>query len=99
MTVPIHIARQWKLKAGDRLVVRSSDEGILIYPHYWAPYSQGAWRLHRARARAAREAAAQAKAASQRSLTFPISSITCASVRPEDLRTWKLWSAPSTQCI
>lgn len=94
MTIPVHIVRQWKLKAGDRLVLRSSDEGILIYPHYWMPYSHRAWRARRARARAERaaerEAAAQARAARQRSLTPPISSITCASVRPDDFRTWKL---------
>jgi hypothetical protein len=69
---------------------RSSDEGILIYPHYWAPYGRHARRLQRARARAEREAAAQARAATQRSATSPISSITFASVRPDDLRTWKL---------
>ncbi len=99
ITVPCHIVRQWKLKAGDRLVLRSSDEGILIYPHYFMPYSHRAWRARRAQARADREAAAQARAASQRSATSPISSTTCASVRPDDLRTWKLWSAPSSQCI
>ena len=99
VTVPCHIVRQWKLKAGDRLLVRSSDEGILIYPRYFAPYSARAWRARRAQARAAREATAQAKADNQPALASPISSITCASVRPDDLRTWKLWSAPSTQCI
>jgi antitoxin component of MazEF toxin-antitoxin module len=90
ITVPCHIVRQWKLTAGDRLVVRSGDEGILIYPRYFVPYSGRARRARRAQARAEREAEAQARAASQRSATSAISSITCASVRPDDLRTWKL---------
>lgn len=90
MTIPVHVVRKWKLEPGQRLVVRTTDEGILLYPRYFMPYSR---RILREKRRA------QANAANQRALTSPISSITCASVRPEDLRTWKLWSAPSTQCI
>ena len=90
MTIPRHVVRRWNLERGQRLVVRSTDEGILLYPRYFMPYSRELRRKKRL---------AQAKADNQPALTSPISSITCASVRPEDLRTWKLWSAPSTQCI
>jgi hypothetical protein len=40
MTIPSYIARHWKLEPGARLVVRSTDEGVLLYPRYWAPYSR-----------------------------------------------------------
>src|SRR5687768_2369804 len=39
ITIPRHIVRHWKLEAGARLVLRSTDEGILLYPRYFAPYS------------------------------------------------------------
>lgn len=38
MTIPRYIARHWKLEAGMRLVVRSTDRGILLYPRYFLPY-------------------------------------------------------------
>jgi hypothetical protein len=38
MTIPRYIARHWKLEPGVRLVVRSTDRGILLYPRYFIPY-------------------------------------------------------------
>ena len=32
LTVPRYIARKWRLEPGHRLIVRSTDEGILLYP-------------------------------------------------------------------
>jgi hypothetical protein len=40
MTIPSHIVRHWKLEPGVRLVVRSTAEGVLLYPRYWGPYRQ-----------------------------------------------------------
>jgi hypothetical protein len=42
VTVPRYVVRHWKLEAGMRLVVRSTDRGILLYPRYFLPYSQAA---------------------------------------------------------
>ena len=39
ITVPRYIVRHWKLEAGMRLVVRSTDQGILLFPRYFLPYS------------------------------------------------------------
>lgn len=39
ITIPRYIVRRWKLEAGMRLVVRSTDRGILLYPRYFLPYS------------------------------------------------------------
>jgi len=38
MTIPRYIARHWKLEPGVRLIVRSTDRGILLYPRYFLPY-------------------------------------------------------------
>ena len=43
MTIPRHIVRHWKLEPGARLVVRSTDEGVLLYPRYFLPYADTAW--------------------------------------------------------
>ena len=40
ITIPRYVVRRWKLKAGMRLVVRSTDQGIRIYPRYFLPYSR-----------------------------------------------------------
>ncbi|MGQ0712828.1 MAG: AbrB/MazE/SpoVT family DNA-binding domain-containing protein [Gemmatimonadaceae bacterium] len=42
MTIPRYIARHWKLEPGVRLVVRSTDKGILLYPRYFLPYAPDA---------------------------------------------------------
>ena len=34
MTIPRFIVRKWKLEPRARLIVRSTDEGILLYPRY-----------------------------------------------------------------
>ena len=47
MTVPRYIVRHWKLEAGMRLVVRSTDRGVLLYPRYFLPYSRESRRLTR----------------------------------------------------
>jgi hypothetical protein len=39
MTIPRHIVRDWKLEPGVRLVLRSTDEGVLLHPRYFLPYS------------------------------------------------------------
>jgi antitoxin component of MazEF toxin-antitoxin module len=39
MTIPRYIARHWKLEPGTRLIVRSTDRGVLLYPRYFLPYS------------------------------------------------------------
>ena len=39
LTIPRYIARHWKLEPGMRLVVRSTQYGILLYPRYFLPYS------------------------------------------------------------
>jgi hypothetical protein len=41
MTIPRYIVRHWKLEPGVRLVVRSTDRGILLYPRYFIPYVAG----------------------------------------------------------
>jgi hypothetical protein len=38
MTVPVHIVRKWKLRPGAALVLRSTDEGILLYPSFFGPF-------------------------------------------------------------
>ena len=43
MTVPRYIVRHWNLEPGARLVVRSTDEGVLLYPRYFAPYVDPGW--------------------------------------------------------
>ena len=40
ITIPRYIVRHWKLKAGMRLVVRSTDARDLLYPRYFLPYSR-----------------------------------------------------------
>ena len=40
ITIPRYIVRRWKLEPGMRLVVRSTDRGILLYPRYFLPYSR-----------------------------------------------------------
>jgi antitoxin component of MazEF toxin-antitoxin module len=45
VTIPRYIVRHWKLEAGMRLVVRSTDRGILLFPRYFLPYS--GWPRHR----------------------------------------------------
>jgi antitoxin component of MazEF toxin-antitoxin module len=42
VTIPRYIVRHWKLEAGMRLVVRSTNQGILLYPRYFLPYSSAA---------------------------------------------------------
>jgi antitoxin component of MazEF toxin-antitoxin module len=49
MTIPRYIARHWKLEPGARLIVRSTQEGILLYPRYFLPYSRSASRSARTR--------------------------------------------------
>ena len=44
VTIPRYIVRHWKLEAGMRLVVRSTDQGILFYPRYFLPYGSGRLR-------------------------------------------------------
>ena len=39
ITIPRYIVRHWKLETGMRLVVRSTEHGILLYPRYFLPYS------------------------------------------------------------
>lgn len=39
VTIPRYIVRHWKLEAGMRLVVRSTDRGILLFPRDFLPYS------------------------------------------------------------
>ena len=34
LTMPRYIVRQWRLKAGDNLLVRSTEEGILLSPRF-----------------------------------------------------------------
>jgi antitoxin component of MazEF toxin-antitoxin module len=43
ITIPRYIARHWQLEPGARLVVRSTDEGVLLYPRYFAPYVDRTW--------------------------------------------------------
>jgi len=43
MTIPRHIVRHWKLEPGARLVLRATDEGVLLYPRYFLPYSDTSW--------------------------------------------------------
>lgn len=38
ITIPRYIARKWKLEPGTRLVVRSTDQGILLFPRYFIPF-------------------------------------------------------------
>lgn len=38
MTVPHTVVREWKLQAGARLLIRATDEGILLYPAYFGPF-------------------------------------------------------------
>ena len=38
LTVPRYIVRHWKLEPGARLIVHSTDRGILLYPRYFLPY-------------------------------------------------------------
>ena len=52
VTIPRYVVRQWKLEAGMRLVVRSTNQGILLYPRYFLPYSS---RLRHDRAPQRRE--------------------------------------------
>ena len=40
ITIPRHIVRHWKLEAGALLVIRTTDEGILLYPRYFFPYTE-----------------------------------------------------------
>jgi antitoxin component of MazEF toxin-antitoxin module len=39
LTVPRNVVRHWKLHAGAALVVRSTDNGILLFPRYTLPYT------------------------------------------------------------
>ncbi|MFN2566876.1 MAG: hypothetical protein ABR499_17905 [Gemmatimonadaceae bacterium] len=41
LTIPRYIVRCWNLEPGARLVVRSTDEGVLLYPRYFLPYRPG----------------------------------------------------------
>lgn len=43
-TVPRNVVRRWKLEAGQLLVVRSTQEGVLLYPRYSLPYITDARR-------------------------------------------------------
>ena len=36
MTIPKHIVRAWKLEHGTRLVVQTTDQGILLFPRFFA---------------------------------------------------------------
>jgi antitoxin component of MazEF toxin-antitoxin module len=38
MSLPRNIVRNWKLEAGARLIVRTTENGILIFPRYSLPY-------------------------------------------------------------
>jgi hypothetical protein len=38
LTVPRYIVRHWKLKPGARLIVVSTDKGVLLYPRYFLPH-------------------------------------------------------------
>jgi antitoxin component of MazEF toxin-antitoxin module len=40
MTIPNHIVRAWKLEHGTRLVVQSTDQGILLFPRFFASLIQ-----------------------------------------------------------
>jgi hypothetical protein len=40
MTIPKHIVRAWKLEHGTRLVVQSTDQGILLFPRFFASLIQ-----------------------------------------------------------
>lgn len=42
VTIPRYIVRHWELEAGMRLIVRSTNRGILLYPRYFLPYSSRA---------------------------------------------------------
>jgi antitoxin component of MazEF toxin-antitoxin module len=52
ITIPRYIVRHWKLEAGMRLVVRATNQGILLFPRYFLPYSG---RLRHRRAKPERE--------------------------------------------
>jgi len=52
VTIPRYIVRHWTLEAGMRLVVRSTNQGILLFPRYFLPYSN---RLRHRRASQRRE--------------------------------------------
>jgi hypothetical protein len=41
MTIPRHIVRAWKLEHGTRLAVQSTDQGILLFPRFFAPFVEG----------------------------------------------------------
>jgi hypothetical protein len=41
MTVPRHVVRAWKLEHGTRLVVQSTDHGILLFPRFFLPFVKG----------------------------------------------------------
>jgi antitoxin component of MazEF toxin-antitoxin module len=43
MTIPRYIVRHWNLEPGSRLVIRSTDEGVLLYPRYFLPYVDAPW--------------------------------------------------------
>ncbi|HEX8942426.1 MAG TPA: hypothetical protein VF785_04755 [Gemmatimonadaceae bacterium] len=36
MTIPRHIVRAWKLEHGSMLAVQSTDQGILLFPRFFA---------------------------------------------------------------
>jgi antitoxin component of MazEF toxin-antitoxin module len=44
ITIPRHVVRHWELEPGARLVLRSTDAGILLYPRYFLPYVDPAVR-------------------------------------------------------
>lgn len=47
ITIPRYITRKWKLEPGSRLVVRSTERGILLYPRYFIPFLHPPMRAHR----------------------------------------------------
>jgi hypothetical protein len=46
ITIPRYITRKWNLEPGSRLVVRSTERGILLYPRYFAPFLYPPMRAH-----------------------------------------------------
>ena len=45
VTIPRHVVRKWKLEPGQRLAVKSTQEGVLLYPvAYMKVVRGGRWQ-------------------------------------------------------
>ena len=54
ISLPRNVVRDWKLEAGMRLVVRTTENGILLFPRYSLPYISPAQREELFRATSSR---------------------------------------------